>query len=288
MKRKFRYIVVIMFFWGAMGRVIGQGPVQTPDQPGHTREIILQGTYNFRDIGGYTAADGRHIKWGKIYRSAVLSNLTAEDLQLLQLRRIGTVLDFRGPVEVALAPDKLPESSRYLELPAGSETDGPDDWKGMAEGMLRHTEAESDQGATGYYRNIASFGKRYKPMFDALLNTPGDSALVIHCAGGKDRTGIAAAFIEYALGVDRKQILEDYVLTNKYRERYNAEIASLLHLKYGVPLERAGAYGLAKPGFIEATFSEIDKQYGSMQQFLETEMGLNEERLNKLRSLYLE
>lgn len=252
------------------------------------REIILQGTYNFRDIGGYKTKDGKHIKWGKIYRSAVLSNLTNEDLQLLQVLKIGNILDFRGPKEIAAFPDKIPANTAYDELPAGSENDTPDDWKDMAEDMKKTSVVESDAGAIQYYKNISAFGKRYRPMFDQLLLIQPDSAIVFHCAGGKDRTGIAAALIEYVLGVDKKDIVADYIITNQYRKRYNEEIAQLLHLKYGVPLERAQQYGLAKAEFLEASFDEIQKQYGSMDNFVQKELGLNKAKIDRLKQLYLE
>lgn len=255
---------------------------------GQQREVLLQGAYSFRDIGGYKTTTGKSIKWGKIYRSATLAYLSPEDQQILEQLRINIVADFRGPYEIKHAPDLLPKKIHYLPLGAGSETDGPDDWKDMAEVMKTKTMVQRDSEATAYYKDISSFGNRYKPLFDALLDLPKDSAIVFHCVGGKDRTGIAAALIEYALGVDRRQIIQDYVLTNKYRARYNAEIAQLLHLKYGVPKEIAATYGLAKSEFIEATFAEIDRQYGCVDKFLQKEMGLDPVKIKQLQTLYLQ
>lgn len=252
------------------------------------REIILQGTYNFRDIGGYQTQEGKQIKWGKIYRSAVLSNLTIEDLQLLEVLKIKTVIDFRGPKETAVFPDKIPNNARYVQLAAGSKNDEPDDWAAMAEDMKTKSELETDREALTYYKNIKSFGKRYKPMFDELLKLSPDSSIVFHCAGGKDRTGLAAALIEYVLGVSKQQILEDYVITNQYRKRYNEAITELLHLKYGVPQPRAALYGLAKPEFLEASFRQIEQQYGSLDRFVQTELGLDKEKIEQLKKLYLE
>lgn len=61
------------------------------------REVKLQGAINIRDVGGYATKDGRHVKWGKIYRSAELNNLTDADLLKLQQLGIARVDDFRGP-----------------------------------------------------------------------------------------------------------------------------------------------------------------------------------------------
>jgi protein-tyrosine phosphatase len=258
------------------------------DINGQIREIPLQGTYNFRDIGGYRTKDGRTIKWGKIYRSAMLSELTSEDLQIMEALKIKLIIDFRGPIEINCYPDRMPAGACYKQLPAGSEYDEPDNWADLAKDMKTHSEKELDQMAISYYTNIASFKDRYKPVFDSLLDLSKEDALVIHCMGGKDRTGIAAALIEYALGIDLKQIIEDYELSNLYREKYNAEIANLLFLKYGVPEKTAATYGQAKPAFLEATFMKIQKEYGSIDSFLRIAMGLNDEKIAKLKEMYLE
>jgi protein-tyrosine phosphatase len=252
------------------------------------REIPLQGTYNFRDIGGLRTKDGKSIKWGKIYRSALLQGLTIEDQQVLEALKIKKIIDFRGPIEIKYAPDKIPVGVCYLELSAGSVSDTPDNWADMAKDMKKYSEVESDKGAINYYKNIGSFKDRYKPLFDALLAMPQDSALVFHCMGGKDRTGIAAALIEYAFGVSWDQIIEDYLLSNRYRKRYNAEIATLLVKKYGVPQKRANTYGLAKPEFLEATFDEIKKKYGTVDNYLKVVMELDNQKISRLKVLYLQ
>jgi protein-tyrosine phosphatase len=251
------------------------------------REVILQGTYNFRDIGGYPTKNGKKIRWDKLYRSAFLTGLTTEDIEILQTRNISRVIDFRGPKEIDFAPDKLPEGVAHIVLSAGSVGDGPDDWAALAQEMKSQSEAQSDQGAIKYYQNVSSFADRYKPMFDQLLSLPKDSALVFHCVGGKDRTGVAAALIEYVLGVDQKNILADYELTNKYRERYNKEVADLLEHKYGVSPQRVQTYGLAKAKFLQASFDALSKQYGCMDLFIKNGLGLDEGKIERLKSLYL-
>ncbi len=89
------------------------------------RAVTLQGSSNFRDLGGYPAAGGKRVKWGHIYRSADISKLTDSDLQALQSRHVALVCDLRGPQEVAQAPDRMPPGARRVELPAGSEKIDP-------------------------------------------------------------------------------------------------------------------------------------------------------------------
>lgn len=267
------------------------------------REIPLTGTYNFRDLGGYKTKDNKTIKWGKIYRSAFLSELTQDDLNKLSKLRIARIADLRSPMEVKYAPDKIPSGAVYFETLAGykipdsiankinakSKTAGAEDWAAMADEMKKNSPEVSDRQVVGFYRKIVdSFKDQYKSLFDSLLTLDPDSALIFHCAGGKDRSGVAAALIEYALGVDQDQIVADYVLTNKYRKQYNKKIADMLVEKYHVPAKRAAAYGIAKPEFIEATFDEINKRFGSVDNYMEKELGLTDEKIALLRSKYVE
>src|SRR5450432_574651 len=80
------------------------------------REIKLHGVVNFRDIGGYPTKDGKHVKWGKIYRSAELSRLTPGGLDTLSQLSIAYIADFRGPYEIKMAPDKIPTAATRVSL----------------------------------------------------------------------------------------------------------------------------------------------------------------------------
>src|SRR5882757_533401 len=128
------------------------------------RQVKLEGAINFRDIGGYETKNGKHIKWGKIYRSAALNKLSESDLQKLQSLSIAYVADFRGPYEVQAAPDKLPAGATRISLPAGSENIG--DSKYMKNMMKQMRNGSS---LINFYSNITSFKERYKPVFDELL-----------------------------------------------------------------------------------------------------------------------
>ncbi|WP_090558595.1 tyrosine-protein phosphatase [Pedobacter hartonius] len=83
-------------------------------------EITLTGAYNFRDLGGYQTKDQKTIKWGKLYRSAVLSDLTPGDLDKLSTLHIARIADFRGSGEAGYAPEKIPAGAAYFGLSAGS------------------------------------------------------------------------------------------------------------------------------------------------------------------------
>jgi len=246
------------------------------------REVKLEGAINFRDIGGYPTKDGKHVKWGKIYRSAALNKLTDADLQKLQGLSLAYVADFRGPYEVKAAPDRLPAGATRISLPAGSENIGDSNYmKNMMKQMNR------DSSLINFYSITIPFKDRYKPVFDELLALNKDSALLFHCTAGKDRTGIGAALILYALGVDEKTIMQDYLATNYYRAAENEKAIAGMVKGYGMNEATARNMMAAKETYLDATFGSIKSQYGSIDYYLEKEMGLDKKNLKKLRQLYL-
>jgi len=247
------------------------------------REVKLQGAINFRDVGGYVTKEGKHVKWGKIYRSAAINKLTEQDLQKLQSLHLAYVLDFRGPYEVQAAPDKVPTGATRISLPAGSENIGDSNYmKNMVKSM------RNDSSLLQFYSGLTPFQARYTPLFDELLQVNTDSALLFHCTAGKDRTGIAAALVLYALGVDEQTIMQDYLATNYYRKTENERSIKGMMQLYN--MDEATARGMmdAKPVYLQATFRSIEKQYGSMDNFLEKELGLTPSKRKALQKKFTE
>jgi protein-tyrosine phosphatase len=124
-------------------------------------------------------------------------------------------------------------------------------------------------------------------MFDALINNSDDSALVYHCTAGKDRTGIATALILYALGVDEQIIISDYLATNFYRKSDNGRMRKMLMDTYHMnELVVDDVLGV-KESYLKATFQAITNKYGSINNFLQSEMGLTKSAIKKLKKKYL-
>ncbi|MDO7884566.1 tyrosine-protein phosphatase [Hymenobacter cheonanensis] len=248
------------------------------------RAVTLEGASNFRDLGGYPAAGGKHVKWGHLYRSADISKLTDSDLLALQSRHVALVCDLRGPQEVAQAPDRLPPGARRLELPAGSENIDPRLLMGGAKNVNR------DSLMRAVYTNTSFFRAKYKPLFDELLALPGNEALLFHCTAGKDRTGIGAALVLAALGVDRQTILKDYAATDVYWQVGRAQSVQRM-TQAGLSAEAVAAVRpllAANPAYLAGTFAAIDRQYGSLDKYLATEMGLTPQKQAALRAKYLQ
>ena len=245
------------------------------------RHVPLKGAVNFRDLGGYTTGDGHHVKWKVLYRSADISRLTPDDLDTLRARHIVYDVDLRGVAESAQAPDKVNAGTDYILCPAGSDSTNT---------MFQHL-AGMQQGGDSlmlvFYKNTTYLTPRYKPFFGKLMAMPEGDALVFHCTAGKDRTGIAAALLLYALGVPYETIRRDYEATNYYRAAENeATIGRITAMHISEPVARA--LFSAKGDYLDATFDAIRAQYGSVERYLTEQLGLNEEKLAILRTKYLE
>lgn len=246
------------------------------------REIKLQGAFNFRDLGGYRTTDGKHIKWGKIYRSAEINNLTDKDLDKLASLSINRVFDFRGPMEVSKAPDRLPVNAQRISLPAGSEQVGGD-MSAFMKTMMKATNGDSIM--LPFYANIEPFQKRYKPLFDDLFTESKDSAILFHCTAGKDRTGIFAALLLSALDVDTATIFQDYLASNYYSKSGNA-VKERMMAGLKMPEQVVKDVLGVKADYLHATFNTINNQYGNVKMYLKKVMGLNKKKIKKLKQLY--
>ena len=246
------------------------------------RGIALQGAVNFRDLGGYRAKDGRQVKWGKIYRSADVSKLTDEDLTTLSELNIKMFCDLRGPAEIEAAPDRLPTGTEWINLPAGSEQTG------TANSFMKYMKnpASADSMMMAFYTKNDHYKSKYKPMFDQLLTLETDKALMFHCSAGKDRTGVGAALILYALGVSESDIYQDYEATNEYRKGANEAFIKKF-TDQGISEKAALAMMSANPKYLKASFESLNKKYGSVDIFLEQEMGLTADKKALLQAKLL-
>ena len=254
------------------------------------RQLSLQGTPNFRDLGGYEALDGRRLKWGKLYRSSKLSELT--DVDINYVRRLGLTLicDFRQVLEQELEPTSLggEGSHTIASLPVT-----PGSSSSFMENLHKGIIAVDD--SAGFMEDInrdfvANQMPRYAEMFQLLL--VGDQQLLIHCASGKDRTGFGAALILDVLGVSEEAIVDDYLLTNTYLpvekeiERLSKEFSDQAGSAVSEELLRPMLE--VRPEYIRACFEEIKKRYESKEHFYESALCLDNSKVAKLKDRYLD
>jgi protein-tyrosine phosphatase len=252
---------------------MGEGDqVATPVE----RWLILEGLDNVRDVGGLPLSDGGTTRYGQLLRSASLRHCTPADVSHL-VGRFGLrlVLDLRtqreidqdGPTALAkagvetVALSFIPEEGR--ELP---ETDGEVD-------RLVHV-------YLGYLRdrgeNVVSAVRR--------LAAPDAGPSLVHCAAGKDRTGVLVALVLDAVGVERDAVVEDYALSAEQVEALFRRWTAVS----GDPMPEDLTPHLPRAEAMAAVLERLDTEYGAGGRdgavgWLRAH-GLDEEALARLRT----
>ena len=253
----------------------------------HERLLPLQGGRNFRDLGGYGTADGRHVKWGLLFRSGSMHGLTDADYAYLGKRGIHVVCDFRDTQERQREPANWPAANAPRVL---SDDYRLDTRNFLPPGEMKGWTAQSARAAmtASYPKMLVQFHDQYRRMFAELL--AGHAPLTFNCSAGKDRTGIAAALLLTALGVPRATVIDDYLLTNRYldQRKLRASPASAASPWAQAPPEVMAAMGAADPRYIEAAFAVLDQHRGGAMGWLRDEMGLSHGDIVSLRRAYLE
>lgn len=167
---------------------------------------------NLRDIGGCFTINGQQMKWGRVYRSGELCNLTQKDEDVLDSLKIKTVIDFRNKKHSASFPDKLDSDITYIQLPVEVDYVNTDIINRIQdETFLKGDAIIYMQDA---YRNIIeNYSDQYAKFFD-VLSEPNNYPILFHCGWGKDRTGLASYFLLKILNIETGYIEDDYMLSN--------------------------------------------------------------------------
>ena len=248
------------------------------------KHIPMQGTPNFRDLGGIVNKDGRQVRWGKMFRSGALANLTPQDLAYFKTLNIGKVIDFRTPDEIERGPDRYPDSTvigRHAMI------GNPANISAAVSGnsLANITAEKADTFMIMAYENFINSLSDFQPIFDAMLNDGPDKPFLFHCTAGKDRTGISGALILTALNVDREVIFNDYLLSNKYLVPFY-ESSKESMAKYGFTDEVIKIMSSVKREYLQKLFEAIDEKYGDDAVMLEQVFGITLAKREQLIKKY--
>ena len=244
---------------------------------------------NFRDFGGARSRFGGRVRMGRLFRAGQLGRVSEADIAALEQLGIGVVADLRRPSERASAPSRWTGfAGRLICSDDGDRAQSPH----LA--FLRGGDF-SDEGVeaylSGYYRE-APFEPRHLVLFTqtfAALDQE-DGALLIHCSAGKDRTGLLAALIGHALGVDHADILRDYLLTNQVMmtpariERVAASLEAVIGQAPSQAILR-GVMGV-RAAHLAVAFAAIETRAGGIGPYL-AGLGVGPLRLRRLREKLL-
>lgn len=263
-----------------------------------SKKIPNENIPNMRDLGGMEGADGKIIRSGLLIRSEQLFNASEKDKEMLESLPLRRIFDFRNPKEAAQKPDPCIENCVYKNLSIIDESSVVSWENGKEKNTTQQPKMSENDPEAGakqmceVYRDFvrAPFSRaKYAEFLQDILDTQ-EGAVLWHCTLGKDRCGWGSALIQAVLGVSKEAIIEDYLFTN---ECLKDEIANMMEtlkkIAKGTSLANSGrALVEAREEYIMAAFDEIDKLYGSMDEFLEKGLGIDEDKKARFRERYLE
>jgi protein-tyrosine phosphatase len=247
------------------------------------RWLDLAGADNARDLGGLPTTDDRRVQPHRLIRSDNLQMLSDADVRyLVDDLEVRAVADLRTGVEVEgegpgpLTHEPIVDVRHFSLFPeAGLNTDAvaaddePDapvllPWQGRER---PDSEEERRRGAADIY--VDYLIDRPDSIVDALrLIAETDGATIVHCAAGKDRTGVVVAIALSEIGVDRDAIIADYALTSERIERVLRRLAA--RRTYAADLEDEHDFDRHKPRPVtmERFLDEMDERYGGVAAWL--------------------
>jgi protein tyrosine/serine phosphatase len=252
-----------------------------------TRHIPLQGVENFRDFGDYAAGEGR-LKKGVLFRAAHQAEATDDDLAVMAALNLAVVVDLRRPNERERDPSRRWDgfAARVIDNDLGMA--GEDPWHVFLRGSDLSVASIRDY-LVEYYRR-APFKERhldlFRRYFQALAAARGP--VLIHCAAGKDRTGLLAALTHHVAGVGDDDIVDDYLLTNNEERfaRRGPKFATIIEAATGRrPSDAAMRTAMGvEADYLATAIAEMKVQYGSIDGYLERAVGLNAESREAVRA----
>lgn len=245
------------------------------------RLLALPGAVNLRDIGGYPAADGRRVRWGRVYRSGSLAHLDEPALAHLAGLGLRTVYDLRTPQEAARNPDRLPAGAAYLNLPTY-----PDGNTGAWLQTLLFRRHELDTVfEEGYLRMADSSAAAFGEVLRRLAE-PADQPCLVHCTAGKDRTGILIALLLLLLGVPEDLVLADYALSNQaYAHILGAAQEDVRRITaIGITAEELRPIMTAHPRNLRRMLAHVRERHGTLERYLREAAGVGPETADRLRA----
>ena len=243
------------------------------------RHHPFEGSFNFRDIGGYPSTSGKKVRWGQYFRAGRQDRMTETDLDALRSLNIRTQIDLRKPEEI------LDQGKGPLEAMGAVHHNIPVIPDGGTDTLSRLV---GDTGISGKrYLGYLEFGSEaWIRMFDIFANAS-TGPLVLHCTAGKDRTGVSTAFLLSVLGVERDWIETDYQITNHDVERQVDFIEEHIGLPEGMNREdmmrAAGVPDDAIGDFLDG----LDERCGGPLEYLRS-IGIGDGVFDNIRTNYLE
>jgi protein tyrosine/serine phosphatase len=243
-----------------------------------SRDLVWDGLLNVRDLGGHPTEDGGETRFGSIVRADSVRQLSDEGWKELVDYGVKTVVDLRADEELeADPPAELPVD--VLHVPFIEQNAWPE-----IESELEAAVKAAPDVATAtrdvYLIFLEHFNRNVAAAVRAVANAS-EGGVVIHCAGGKDRTGLLTAFLLHIAGVGTNEIAQDYALSEeRLRTRHEEWLAKAQSEE---ERERVKRMSQTPADSMKGVFEELERRYGSVEEFLRR-AGLTDDELARARA----
>ncbi len=259
---------------------------------GHTLDIPT--VPNLRDMGGYRTRDGATVAHGLVYRSDTFNPMSAEEIKKLERLNLKNDYDLRTTDEVKVKPDQIPSGVQYhlLNVLADAKSAAPAQLEALLHDPQQANELRRGGNIEATFKegyrefvSLPSAKQSYRTLFLSLADQQKLPA-VFHCTTGKDRTGWAAAALLLLLDVPKEKVMEDFLASNEY---------TLPQFQHAIDGFVAGGgdrdipvaiFGVKKE-YLEASFDEMKKRYGTIENYFADGLGIEADEQKKLRDLFL-
>ena len=251
--------------------------------------LPLQNLPNTRDLGALMTEDGLHILPRKLLRSGEIYHASIADTRILSEEyNVKTVIDFRSAAEVKKKPDDIMAGVEYYHIPIRDEERSGNSFFERVMSCY----GDGERYMRERYRSLITDEyslKQYARFLDVLLHQE-EGAVLWHCSIGKDRAGVGTALLLCTLGVPRETIYEDYMKTNLYLDEEMNHMVRYLESKMIVDNQTMDKIRLlyrVKEEYLDCVFETIEKDYGSVEQFMKKALYMNPKTIEALRKKYL-
>ena len=248
-----------------------------------------------RDVGGLDTAGGGAVRTGLLFRSAALDRLADADTAVFARLGIRTIYDLRTEAERVERPDRVPPGMTHVVADVLGDMTG--DTPGQIMETMRNPAAAGAVFGDGkglamfvnQYRNFVrlrsareSFGRAFAALLDERSR-----AVLIHCTGGKDRTGWAVAALLLMLGVPRELVNDDFLASNRYLRPGFESLFADFQARGGDP-DVLGSFLWVRLEYLDAALDEMRASYGTIEGYFAEGLGLGQDGLHALRAAFLE
>ncbi|MDQ0229432.1 tyrosine-protein phosphatase [Metabacillus malikii] len=254
--------------------------------------ISFEKLYNFRDIGGMQTKDGEIIKRNLLYRSEDISRLSKRDQLTLKQTGLKLICDLRTIKEreskMYSFPEKWGTIIMHIPINHGSQELTYRDFYQMLKEQGKQDNFEN--WIHDFYQSIVCERKQeIKQVIEAIANHNNTPAL-IHCTGGKDRTGFISALIQLYLGVDYNVVVKEYLLSNQliYPKMKKTEKMIRLFSLYRIPTHKIKPLLIVDKSYLDGALKQVFSQYESVERFFVEGCGISNQTLCQLKCMMLD